>query len=51
MIGQNIYSSSNGTIHNATTTIALPALNPGTYILKINNNSKNISSIKKLIIK
>jgi hypothetical protein len=51
MIGQNIYSSSNATIHNETTTIALPALNPGTYILKIINNLKNISTIKKLIIK
>ena len=51
MLGQNIYSSSNATIHNATTTIALPALNPGNYILKIINNLKNISTIKKLIIK
>jgi subtilisin family serine protease len=48
MIGQNIYSSRNSTINNATT-ISLPALNAGTYILKI-NNSKNISTIKKLII-
>ena len=50
MIGQNIYSSSISTINNATT-IALPELNPGTYVLKIINNLKNISTIKKLIIK
>jgi thermitase len=50
MIGQNIYSSSISTINNATT-IALPELNPGTYVLKIMNNLKNISTIKKLIIK
>jgi thermitase len=50
MIGQNIYSSKNSTINNSTT-ISLPKLNTGTYILKIINNLKNISTIKKLIIK
>ena len=50
MIGQNIYNTRNSTLNNVTT-IYLPELNTGTYILKINNNSKNISTIKKLIIK
>ena len=50
IIGQNIYNTRNSTINNSTT-IYLPELNTGTYILKIKNTSKNISTIKKLIIK
>lgn len=50
MIGQNIYNTRNSTVNNSIT-IDLPELNIGTYILKINNKSKNISTIKKLIIK
>jgi len=50
MIGQYVYNTKSSTTNNSTT-IYLPELNTGTYILKINNNSKNISTIKKLIIK
>jgi thermitase len=50
MMGQHMYNTRNSTRNNSTT-IYLPELNTGTYILKINNNSKKISTIKKLIIK
>ncbi|WP_374003396.1 T9SS type A sorting domain-containing protein, partial [Nonlabens sp.] len=45
-----VYNTKSSTKNNSTT-IYLPELNTGTYILKINNNSKKISTIKKLIIK
>jgi len=50
IIGQNVYNKRNSASSNSTT-ITLPELNPGTYLLKINNRSENISTIKKLIIK
>ena len=50
MIGQNIYNTRNSTLSNSTT-MSLPELKTDSYLLKINNNSKNISTIKKLIIK
>ena len=50
IIGQNVYNKRNSTSSNSTT-ITIPELNPGTYLLKINNRSENISTIKKLIIK
>ena len=49
IIGQNLYSKKYTT--DNLTTISLPQLNTGTYLLKISNNSKNISIVKKLIIK
>ncbi|MDG1227366.1 MAG: T9SS type A sorting domain-containing protein, partial [Polaribacter sp.] len=50
MIGQKIYKTSHLALDNSAT-INLPELSTGNYILKINNTSKNKSTIKNLIIK
>ncbi len=50
MIGQKIYKTSHSAVDNSAT-INLPELSTGNYILKINNTSKNKSTIKNLIIK
>lgn len=50
MIGQKIYKKSHSALDNSAT-INLPELTTGNYILRINNTSKNKSTIKNLIIK
>ena len=50
IIGQNIYNIKKSTTGNSTT-ISLPELNTGVYLLKIDNNLENISTIKRLVIK
>ena len=50
MIGQKIYKTSHSALDNAAI-INLPGLTTGNYILRINNTSKNKSTIKNLIIK
>ena len=50
MIGQKIYKTSHSALDNAAI-INLPELTTGNYILRINNSSKNKSTIKNLIIK
>ena len=50
MIGQKIYKTSHSSLDNAAI-INLPGLTTGNYILRINNTSKNKSTIKNLIIK
>jgi hypothetical protein len=50
MIGQKIYRTSHSTLDNSAT-INLPELTTGNYILRINNTSKNKSTIKNLIIR
>jgi thermitase len=50
IIGQNIYNIKKSTLGNSTT-ISLPELNTGVYLLKIDNNLENISTIKRLVIK
>jgi len=50
MIGQKIYKTSHSALDNSAT-INLPELTTGNYILRINNTSKNKSTIKNLIIK
>ena len=50
MIGQKIYKTSHSALDNAAI-INLPGLTTGNYILRINNTSKNMSTIKNLIIK
>lgn len=50
MIGQKIYKTSHSVLDNAAI-INLPGLTTGNYILRINNTSKNKSTIKNLIIK
>ena len=50
MIGKKIYKTSHSSLDNAAI-INLPGLTTGNYILRINNTSKNKSTIKNLIIK
>ncbi len=50
IIGQYIYNIKKSTTGNSTT-ISLPELNTGVYLLKIDNNLENISTIKRLVIK
>ena len=50
IIGQYIYNIKKSTLGNSTT-ISLPELNTGVYLLKIDNNLENISTIKRLVIK
>ena len=50
IIGQYIYNIKKSTTGNSTT-ISLPELNIGVYLLKIDNNLENISTIKRLVIK
>ena len=50
IIGQNIYNIKKSTLGNSIT-ISLPELNTGVYLLKIDNNLENISTIKRLVIK
>ena len=50
IIGQYICNIKKSTTGNSTT-ISLPELNTGVYLLKIDNNLENISTIKRLVIK
>jgi len=50
IIGQNIYRTKKIIMGNSTT-ISLPELNTGAYLLKIDTDSENTSTFKKLIIK
>ncbi|WP_458627065.1 S8/S53 family peptidase [Winogradskyella sp. PC D3.3] len=50
IIGQQVYHTEHTAINNSIT-IGLPELNTGTYFVKINNTSKQGTTIKKLIVK